>query len=682
MSDGQEPDTSRGNDPPVSEIDDVSPTSASRSDESLGELVPLHEEPGTLLKANDSFGRYRVVRDLATGGMAQVFLASLKGPDGFEKLCVIKRILPQYARVPGFSQMFINEAKIAAMMSHQNIVQTFEFSKENDSYFLAMEYVAGASLERSMRTAKKLGMQGDLKLALEVGLGMANALDYAHRFTRPDGTPLNIVHRDISPENILLSRDGGVKLTDFGVVKADLNDNESTVAGVVKGKWSYMSPEQISSHPVDARSDLFSLGIVLYEVATGKRLFRGASLPATIDAVLRGEVVRPSLIHRDFPTQFERILLKSLERLPQKRYQSGAELAADLEQFRAQAGLGSGHVAQVVNHLFPRDGTQPGAYLVSSSSAVSRTDLGVSASPEVDDENEALSFHVEEVTPHNKTKRVLLSLAGLLTLALAAGIASVVYTNRHVEVVEAPVVLPKVEEIVLAPTANAQERARFEEAKTRRAAGVAALEAGDYARALINLTEAKTLIGEEARVDDLLKITEQLRLRTAKADARKLAPSEKVDRAPPRKTPTEAAIELSPALPVKNEARTETPAAPKSAESVERVQSAGSPTPAPEQKTDVVLFGAGMTPPVYDKVAFRVGAYTREARAAKVQGSMILRCDISIDGTVKNCAVLKALPFLADSVKSKLEQTKVGPVTFQGVPTAVKYTFNFQFVLQ
>jgi eukaryotic-like serine/threonine-protein kinase len=327
----------------------------------LGEPAPSAHEAG--LKPDQLFGKYRMVRDLGAGGMAQVFLAAIDGPAGFQKQCVVKKILPEYASDPNFSQMFINEARIAAMMSHQNIVHVFEFSQDNGQFFLAMEYVAGASLDRVIRVARKTQFPLGPRVAVEVGIAIANALAYAHTLTTADGRPLKIVHRDISPENILLSRDGAVKLTDFGVVKSSLTE-QATVAGVVKGKWRYMSPEQVASHPVDARSDLFALGVVLYETAVGKRLFRADSLAATVSAVMHARIEPPSEAVPGFPPQLEKILMTALERDPKKRYQSAVELATALEQFRArQPWTSSGkHLASVVNTLFPKDGSQPGVH--------------------------------------------------------------------------------------------------------------------------------------------------------------------------------------------------------------------------------------------------------------------------------------------------------------------------------
>ncbi|MBK7859910.1 MAG: serine/threonine protein kinase [Archangiaceae bacterium] len=290
--------------------------------------------------------------------MAQVFLAVLDGPDGFTKPVVIKRILPEYADDDSFLQMFVNEAKVASMMSHPNIVQVHEFSRsEDDHYFLAMEYVNGASLDRVVRAARKVNYPLGPRFAVELGIPVAQALSYAHGLRMPDGTPLNLVHRDVSPGNVLISRDGVVKLSDFGVVKSAIAP-AGTAAGVVKGKWSYMSPEQVSDKPIDHRSDLFSLGILIYEVATGIRLFRGESLATTVGAVMTGEIQPPSKVRPDIPPEFDVVVMKALARLPGQRYRSAAELGDALEAFRGSQGwstAGSKVLSNTINALFPRD---------------------------------------------------------------------------------------------------------------------------------------------------------------------------------------------------------------------------------------------------------------------------------------------------------------------------------------
>ncbi|WP_164015280.1 serine/threonine-protein kinase [Pyxidicoccus trucidator] len=336
------------------------------------------------------FGKYRILQQLASGGMAHLLLASIDGPDGFSKPCVIKRILPEYANLEAFSRMFADEAKVAALLTHPNIVQVFDFGKLEGQYYLAMEWIQGQSLDRVMRHAWKGAFPLGPRVAVDVGLAISDALAYAHGKTLPDGTPLRLVHRDVTPGNVLVSRDGIVKLADFGIVKSAVN-LERTVAGVVKGKYPYMSPEQITNRELDHRSDLYSLGIVLYEASTGKRLFKRDTVEATIIAASQAHVPPPSSFAPDFPPGLERILLKLLEREPDARYQSARELHVELERFRASQHWTSGgrELAMLVTTLSPPDqaGQIPTA-LPAFASATGRTPSGaesVKPGPPVDE---------------------------------------------------------------------------------------------------------------------------------------------------------------------------------------------------------------------------------------------------------------------------------------------------------
>jgi len=329
----------------------------------IGELRSVGAD-GTPSPLGEMVGKYRLIRDLGIGGMARVSLATLQGPAGFSKHYVVKRILPEFVRNPQFARMFANEARVAAMLDHPNIVRVFEFEKDNGNYYLVMEYVDGASLDQIARAARKGGVPLGPDFAVEVGLPLARALSYAHALKLPDGRLLELVHRDVSPGNVLISRDGAVKLTDFGVVKSSIT---TTVAGAVKGKLSYMSPEQISGQRVDHRSDLFSLGVVLYEMTTGLRLFRGDSLGATAVRVMRAVVPPPRSVSPDTDPRLEAILMKMLERDPRGRYQTAAALAADLEAYRASrpADVRSIPLADMVRVLFPGD-TYPASPTVGS----------------------------------------------------------------------------------------------------------------------------------------------------------------------------------------------------------------------------------------------------------------------------------------------------------------------------
>lgn len=350
------------------------PSSAIRSPLPLGQ-IPVPFQPGSSSSPRapehdasvGAFGKYRLVRHLAVGGMAQLYLASLDGPDGFSMQCVVKTILPELAVLPDFNEMFINEAKVAALLQHPNIVQVYDFGREDGRYFLAMEYVRGASLQQVLREACRTGMMLGPRFAIAIGAQMCDAMGYAQELKGPDGRPLNLIHRDLTTGNILISSGGVAKLTDFGIVKTELNTS-ATAAGVVKGKYPYMSPEQIRAEPIDHRSDIFSLGVVLYEVATGVPLFRRRSLVDTIAAVAHAQVRRPTEFLSGFPPQLEKLLLKALSLAREDRFQSFAELGQALDAFRSSRNWTSSsrELASLVQTLFP-GGVAVGAYAGTSS---------------------------------------------------------------------------------------------------------------------------------------------------------------------------------------------------------------------------------------------------------------------------------------------------------------------------
>jgi len=222
------------------------------------------------------FGKYTVLGRLATGGMAEVHVARASGIEGFEKIVVIKRIRPDLASDRETTEAFLHEAKLAATLEHPNIAQVYEIGLVNDSYFFAMEYVHGADLRQLMEAALQREHPISLAVAIQILIGVCAALHYAHEKRALDGAPLDIIHRDVSPSNVLVSHDGAIKVCDFGIAKAATRRRE-TVRGVVKGKFSYMSPEQCRATPLDRRSDVFSIGILLYELTTLTRLFDGTS---------------------------------------------------------------------------------------------------------------------------------------------------------------------------------------------------------------------------------------------------------------------------------------------------------------------------------------------------------------------------------------------------------------------
>lgn len=267
------------------------------------------------------FGNYVLERWLAQGGMANIFIATYAGPLGFEREVVLKVILPEYAHHPGFIGMFLDEARLAARLNHPNIVQVHDLGQVDGYFYIAMEYVPGPSLSRAVARARREGRMLSPGLAVFVVGELLEALYYAHQRRDRSGMPLNIVHRDVNPQNVLLSFDGQVKLTDFGVAKANVNLHESQ-AGVIKGKYSHMAPEQCLTRPVDERADQFAVGVVLHELLTGKPLFVRSTAYEMMKAVIEEPIPPPSLLNPRCPAELDGVILRALSRNPADRYPS------------------------------------------------------------------------------------------------------------------------------------------------------------------------------------------------------------------------------------------------------------------------------------------------------------------------------------------------------------------------
>ena len=264
--------------------------------------------------------------------MAEVFKAKSYGVEGFEKIIAIKRILPTMGEDRDFIKMFIDEAKIAGQLAHANICQIFELGRIDGSHFIAMEYIWGKDLLQIQNRLRKTKQQMPVAMACFALAKVLEGLDYAHRKRDPLGRPLEIVHRDCSPQNVLVSYEGEVKVIDFGIAKAT-SRNSRTMAGVLKGKFGYMSPEQVRGLPLDRRSDLFALGTMLYECLTGDRLFQGETDFSTLEKVRNVDIRRPRELNPDIPEAVETIILKALAKDVDNRYQWCSEMLADLQQF-------------------------------------------------------------------------------------------------------------------------------------------------------------------------------------------------------------------------------------------------------------------------------------------------------------------------------------------------------------
>jgi serine/threonine protein kinase len=278
------------------------------------------------------FGPYRLVHQIAVGGMAEIYLAKTRGIAGFEKYVALKMIHPNFSQDEQFIEMLIDEAKISVQLQHANIAQTFDLGRVEQFYYITMEYVDGADLYKLLRRAAERGMSMPVDVAAFIAKEMANGLDYAHRRRDLAGQALGIVHRDVSPQNVLISHAGEVKLVDFGIAKATMKARQTAV-GVIKGKYYYMSPEQAWGDRVDHRTDIFSTGVCLYEALTGRMMHQEEDLQKLLQLVRRAEIPSPTTRRRDVPPQLERIVMRALAKEREERYQSAGDMATDLERF-------------------------------------------------------------------------------------------------------------------------------------------------------------------------------------------------------------------------------------------------------------------------------------------------------------------------------------------------------------
>jgi serine/threonine protein kinase len=304
---------------------------------------------------DDSFGPYILVDRVAVGGMAEVFKAKRTGVEGFEKTVALKRILPHLSENKEFLDMFVDEAKMVAGLSHPNIVQIFDLGRIEKSYYIAMEFVHGRDLRTIVKRAREKGLRMPLDLSLRVVSQVCAALEYAHRKKDSRGRPMEIVHRDVSPQNILISFEGDVKLVDFGIAKAATKAT-TTDRGALRGKLLYMSPEQAWGRPIDRRSDVFSLGIVLYETITETKPFIGAGTELTIlEQVRQCLVTPPREVNPRVPEALDRIVMKALAREPEERYQDAGQMQRGLERFlRDRPPVSARDLARFLELLFDR----------------------------------------------------------------------------------------------------------------------------------------------------------------------------------------------------------------------------------------------------------------------------------------------------------------------------------------
>ena len=322
-------------------------------------MAPAEAKTAGAAEVPATYGRFRLTGRIGVGGMAEVFRAVVKGPQGWERELVVKRILPQLSGNAEFTKMFIREAKISALLVHPNIVQTFEFGEAEGTYFIAMEGVQGVTLRELLTKLKKEQRAMPFMVIADIAKQVCTGLDYAHTLRAPDGTALEIVHQDVSPTNIMLAFNGTVKILDFGIARAASFAEEEAKKGLIKGKVAYLAPEQVNLQPFDHRIDIFALGIVMHEMMTGARLFQAKNDITKMRQLLAAPIPPPSAINAAVPRELDRIVMKALEVDPTLRYQSATAMAGDLERTMIAARHSSRDLAKLLRGLFMEEHEEP-----------------------------------------------------------------------------------------------------------------------------------------------------------------------------------------------------------------------------------------------------------------------------------------------------------------------------------
>ncbi|CAM2065122.1 Protein kinase [Sulfidibacter corallicola] len=384
--------------------------------------------PKDLFSASATSGtnEYQLLKKIASGGMAEVWKAKLIGEKGFEKIVAIKKILPHLSDNDEFISMFIDEARVAANLTHPNIAQIYELGKMEDSFFIAMEYVAGHNLRMVLNQLHALKVTFVPEIVVFIGMKLCNALHYAHHKKGYDNQELQIVHRDVSPQNILISTEGEIKLVDFGIAKASIKATQ-TVAGSLKGKLLYMSPEQAEGKNLDGRSDIFSLGSVLYEALTGKKLFAGDSELSILKNVRQAKFAAPREINPHIPEKLENIILKALSKDLHSRFDSSKSLENDFKNYlkEEKIHINESDVADYIRLIYEKDVEKLKAFgsgRARAEAAEAKKGQGGVILPDTDQFQAHEAEAVAEASSKGKSPLLWIGIAAVVVIATAAAV--------------------------------------------------------------------------------------------------------------------------------------------------------------------------------------------------------------------------------------------------------------------
>jgi TonB family protein len=647
-------------------------------DPAATQRIPVFaDEPGE--QPGERFGQYTLLERIAVGGMAELWKARMRGVEGFQKTVAIKRILATMTDNSDFIGMFIDEAKLAAQLTHPNIVHIYDLGKIGRDYYIAMEYVDGKDLRSLLNAGRRKGEPLPLELGLLIAARLASALDYAHRKRDFEDRELGLVHRDVSPQNVLLTFEGDVKLCDFGIAKA-VSKASQTQMGALKGKLQYMSPEQAWGRPVDARSDLFSLGSVLFEMVTGERLFPGESEISVLEAVRQAKTRTPRQVNPAIPREVDEIVARALAVDPQDRFQSAGEMKQQLGAAIAAIAptVGPTDLAAYIRRVFETEPAErPEAAPAPAPAAASWAEEPVAAAPPApaaavtaaDLPVEAVAPLVEVAVEEEGGRKS----RGLLYAAIAALVVVAVVTffllNRRRETASAP---------AGASTAGVPAAPRQAPPPSPAAAPADPAAAGAPMPADLQALVDQQLAAKE---EELRRQNEE----KLKELEKQLAATKAAPPPAPAPAPRPAAVEATPAPPPV-EIAPPAVAAPEPEPQREPQREieppkAQAPPPAPEPEPqreaeppprvktgDLVAGGPGVTPP--QLVTFPKPQYPPMARTLRVEGVVVVSVLVDENGQVQEARIAEPIHRqvgLNEAALSAARNARFKPATKDGV---------------
>ena len=638
------------------------------------------EEPEAKEDEGIRFGQYTMLEKIATGGMAEVWKSRMRGVEGFQKTVAIKKILPHMSDNEEFVTMFVDEAKLAAQLNHNNIIHIYDLGKIANSYYIAMEFIDGHDLKSILKRGVEVGQPIAVELALFIASKVASALDYAHRKRDFDEKEMGLVHRDVSPQNVLISYEGDIKLCDFGIAKA-ASKASHTIAGALKGKLQYMSPEQAWGKSIDRRSDIFALAAVLFEMLTGEKLFSGDSELSVLEQVREARVRPPSSINDEVTPDIDSIVLKALAKDQDARYQTAGEMAKDLDRvlFNMRPTPSSADLAIYLNRIYSDQPVshQIGEHVVEESHDRDRDrDLEIPAAPPPTvvqplpqvvapappvAESRPMAPFAAAAEPEEE-KKLPISASAIAAVVLIGIIGGGLYFMRGrgtaapsataTTAIAAPATTPVSTDVTTAASDTAMTTVDTAASATADQALIA--------------EEVKRRLAEERAKLEQQRAQELAAAQAAQSKAPSPAPVETVATATQQPAPVPPAAVQPPVVP---------PAAS---------QPAPSPPPpvAPQlaKEGDLVPIGTpGLTTPKLDKL-FKV-PYPNQARMARVEGTVTVQVLVSETGAALDVKVLRGVPQLNDAATEMARRSTFRPATKDGVRVRSYYNMTIPFKL-